>query len=91
VKYEAADLSPIAVDNVTDKGVITFTKTFKLVGSTLAYNLKDNYAIECRIKSTQGSFSSILKQFFQSKYHILRQFFCAKGIKNSHKETAYEG
>jgi hypothetical protein len=38
VKYEDADLSPIAVDY----GEITFTKIFKLLGSTLAYDLKDN-------------------------------------------------
>jgi hypothetical protein len=46
----------------------------------LAYNLKDNNAIDCRIKSAQGAFSAIRKQFFS-----------AKGIKNSHKKTAYEG
>jgi hypothetical protein len=76
VKYEDADLSPIAVHD----GEITFTKTFKLLGSMLAYDLKDNEAIECRIKSAQGAFSAIRKQFFS-----------AKGIKNSHKKTAYEG
>jgi hypothetical protein len=69
-------LSPIAVGD----GEITFTKTFKLLGSMLAYDLKDNDAIECRIKSAQGAFSAIRKQFFS-----------AKGIKNSHKKTAYEG
>jgi hypothetical protein len=40
VKYEDADLSPIAVDD----GEITFTKIFKLLGSVLAYDLKDNGA-----------------------------------------------
>ena len=55
VKYEEADLSPVVVGD----GEITFTKTFKLFGSTLAYNLKDNEAINCRIKSAQGAFSAI--------------------------------
>ncbi len=68
MKYEDADLSPIAVND----GEITFTKTFKLLGSVLAYDLKDNDAIERRIKSAQGAFSAIRKQFFS-----------AKGIKNS--------
>jgi hypothetical protein len=51
-----------------------------LLGSMLAYDLKDNESIECRIKSAQRAFSAIRKQFFS-----------AKGIKNSHKKTAYEG
>ncbi len=76
VKYEDADLSQIAVHD----GTITFTKTYKLLGSMLAYDLKDNDAMECRFKSVQGSFSAIRKQFFS-----------AQGIKNSHKKTAYEG
>jgi hypothetical protein len=38
VKYKDADLSPIAVDD----GEITYTKTFKLLGFMLAYDLKDN-------------------------------------------------
>jgi hypothetical protein len=45
VKYEDADLSPMAVDD----GELSFTKTFKLLGSMLAYDLKDNDAVECRI------------------------------------------
>ncbi len=57
MKYEDADLSLIAVDD----GEITFTKTFKLLGSVLAYDLKDNdaQAVECRIKSAQGAFTAI--------------------------------
>ena len=38
VKYKDADLSPTAVDG----GKISFTKTFELLGSMLAYDLKDN-------------------------------------------------
>jgi hypothetical protein len=55
VKYEDADLSPIAVDD----SEITFTKTFILQGSMLAYDLKDNVAIEYRIKNAQDPFSAI--------------------------------
>jgi hypothetical protein len=58
-KYEGADLSPIAVGD----GHITFTKSFKLLGSMLAYDLEDNDAIECRIKRAQGAFSAMQKQF----------------------------
>jgi hypothetical protein len=56
-------LSPIAVDN----GEITFTKTFKLLDSTLAFDLNDNDAIESRIKRAQGAFSAIRKNFFSAK------------------------
>ena len=76
MKYEDADLSPIAVHG----GEITFTKTFTLLGSMLAYDLKDNEATECRIKSAQGAFSAIRKQFFS-----------AKGNKNSHKKLLMKG
>jgi hypothetical protein len=63
-------------------GEITFTQTFKLLGSTLAYDLKleDNDAIECRIKDAQSAFSVIQKQFLSTT-----------GIKTSNKKTAYEG
>ena len=57
-----------------------FTLRFKLLGSILAYNLKDDDEIEARIRSAQGAFQSIRIQFFS-----------AKGIKNVHKKTAYEG
>ncbi len=76
VKYENADSSPIAVDD----GEIIFIKNIKLLGSTMAYDLKDNDAIKCRIKIAQGAFSTIRKHFFS-----------AVGTKNSHKKTAYEG
>ena len=46
----------------------------------MAYNLKDDDEIEARIRSAQGAFQSIRIQFFS-----------AKGIKNVHKKTAYEG
>jgi hypothetical protein len=42
--------------------------------------MKDESEVELRIKSAQGAFSAIRTQFFS-----------AKGIKNSHKKTAYEG
>ncbi len=44
VKFEDADLSQIAFDNA-------FTKTFKLLGSTLVYDLLDDDAIKCGIKA----------------------------------------
>ncbi len=56
VKYEHADLRPIAVDD----GDITFTKTFILPGSVLAYDLKDNDSSECRINSDQECSRCIL-------------------------------
>ncbi len=54
-KCEDVDLSPIAVGDCE----LTFSKTFKLLDSILAYDLKDNDAIECSIKSAQGAFSAI--------------------------------
>ncbi len=82
-KYEGADLSPIAVGD----GHITFTKSFKLLGSMLAYDLEDNDAIECRIKRAQGAFSAMQKQFWV----FSAKGISAKGIKNSHMKAAYEG
>lgn len=76
LKYEDADTSPLQIDG----GEVPFTQKFKLLGSMLAYNLKDDAEIDSRIKSAQGAFQSIRKQFFS-----------AKGIKNAHKKTAYEG
>ena len=46
----------------------------------MTYDLKDDNEIEERIRSAQGAFQSIRIQFFS-----------AKGIKNVHKKTAYEG
>jgi hypothetical protein len=80
VRYEDADTSPLLIDTGEDTGEISFTPTFKLLGSTLAKNLKDDTEVELRIKSAQGAFSAIRKQFFS-----------AKGINNTHKKTAYEG
>jgi hypothetical protein len=60
VKYEDPDLSPIALDN----GEITFTKTFKLLGCTLAYDLKiimplnaGSKALKARSLPSESSFS----------------------------------
>ena len=80
VCYEDADTSPILINTGVDTGEIPFTPTFKLLGSTLANNLKDDSEVELRIKSAQGAFSAIRTQFFS-----------AKGIRNAHKKTAYEG
>ncbi len=82
VRYEDADTSPILIDTGEDTGEIPSTPVFKLLGSTLACNIKDDSEVELRIKSAQGAFSAIRTQFFS-----------AKGIKleNSHKKTAYEG
>ena len=74
--YEDADTSPLLVDGCE----VPFTEKFKLLGSLLAYNLKDNSEIDARITSAQGAFQAIRKHFFS-----------AKGIKNVHKKTAYEG
>ena len=80
VSYEDEDTSPILNDTGVDTGEIPFVPTFKLLGSTLANNLKDDSEVELRIKSAQSAFSAIRTQFFS-----------AKGIKNAHKKTAYEG
>ncbi len=65
VIYEIADLSPIAVDD--GDITFTFTKTFKLLGSVLAYDLNDTDATECQIKSVLGAYSAIQKAVFQCK------------------------
>jgi hypothetical protein len=80
VRYEDADTSPLLINTGEDTGEIPFSPTFKLLGSTLANNLKDDTEVGLRIKSAQGAFSAIRKQFFS-----------AKGINNTHKKTAYEG
>ena len=77
--YKDADTSPLLINTGVDIGEIPFNHTFKLLGSTLADNLKDSTEVELRIKSAQGAFSAIRKQFFSTK-----------GIKNAHKKTAYE-
>jgi hypothetical protein len=46
----------------------------------MAYNMKDDSEVELGIKIAQGAFSAIRTQFFSTK-----------GIKNSHKKTAYRG
>jgi hypothetical protein len=56
-RYEDADTSPLLVDDCD----VPFT----LLGSLLAYNLKDNCEIDARIRSAQGAFQAIRKQFFQ--------------------------
>ena len=80
VSFEGADTSPLLINTREDTGEIPFSPTFKLLGSTLANNLKDDTEVGLRIKSAQGAFSAIRKQFFS-----------AKGINNKHKKTAYEG
>ena len=69
-----------SINTGEDTGEIPSTPAFKLMGSTLACNMKDESEVELRIKSAQGAFSAIRTQFFS-----------AKGIKNSHKKTAYKG
>jgi len=76
LRYEDADTSPLIVDG----GEVPFTLKFKLLGSLLTYNLKDDCEIDSRIRSAQGAFQAIRKEFFS-----------AKGIKNVHKKTAFEG
>ena len=49
LKYEDADTSPLLVDG----GEVPFTEKFKLLGSLLAYNLKDNSEIDERIRIAQ--------------------------------------
>jgi hypothetical protein len=77
VKHEDAGLSAIAVDD----GDLTFTKTFTLLGSMLAYDLEDNDSIECKFKSAQGAFSTIQKQFFsvQKELRIHKRRLHMKG------------
>jgi hypothetical protein len=66
VRYEDADTSPILIDTGEDTGEIP---VFKLLGSTLACNMKDDSEVELRIKSAQCAFSAIRTQFFSSKTH----------------------
>jgi hypothetical protein len=80
VRYEDADTSPILINTGEDTGEFPFTPVFKLLGSMLACNKKNDSEVELRIKSVQDAFSAIRTQFFS-----------AKAIKNSHKKTAYEG
>ena len=82
INYEDADTSPILINTGVDTGEIPFTPTFKLLGSTLANNLKDDSGVELRIKSAQRVFSAISSW---------TQFFSANGIRNVHKKIAYEG
>ena len=76
LRSEDADTSPLLVDG----GEVPFTLKFKPPGSLLAYNLKDDCKVDSRIRSAQGAFQAIQKQFVS-----------AKGIKNVHRKTAYEG
>jgi hypothetical protein len=52
LRYEDADTSPLLVDG----GKVTFTLKFKLLGSLLAYNLKDCCEVDSGIRSAQGAF-----------------------------------
>ncbi len=82
IRYEDADTRPILIiigDSGENTFKIPFAQAFKLLGSTLASNLEDASEIELR-KKVPGAFSAIRTQFFS-----------AKGIKNAHKKTAYEG
>jgi hypothetical protein len=63
LRYEDADTSPLLVDG----GEVPFTLKFKLLGSLLACNLKDSWEIDARIRSAQGAFQAIRKQFFSAK------------------------
>jgi hypothetical protein len=49
LRYEDADSSPLLVDG----GEVPFALKFKLHGSLLAYNLKDDCKIDARIRSVQ--------------------------------------
>ena len=79
LNYEDADTTATPVLSI-DGGEIPFTQKCKLLGSMLAYNLKDDAEIDSRIKSAQSAFQSIRTQIFS-----------AKGIKNMHKTISYEG
>jgi hypothetical protein len=63
LRYEDADAGPLLVDC----GEVHFTFKFKLLGSLLAYNLKDDCEIDARIRSEQGAFQAIRNQFFSSE------------------------
>ena len=76
LKNEDANTRTLQISGVT----VPFTLKFIPLGSILIDNLKDDNEIEERIRSAQGSFQSIRKQFVS-----------ARGIKNAHKKTAYKG
>jgi hypothetical protein len=61
LRYEDADTNLLLVDS----GKVPFTLKIKLLGSLLAYNLKDDCEVDSRIRSEQGVFQAIRKHFFQ--------------------------
>jgi hypothetical protein len=63
LRYEDADTSPLLVDG----GEVLFTLNFKLLGSLLAYNLKEDCEVDSRTRSSKGAFQAIMKQFFSAK------------------------
>ena len=62
-----------------DGGCVTFTQSFKYLGSILTSDLDDSTEVEARIKSASAAFASMRLQSFSSKY-----------VKPAHKAQTYE-
>ena len=60
--YEDADTSDILVDG----GSISFTKSFKYLGSSINSSLSDDYEILLRIKAAVGACARLRKMVFES-------------------------
>jgi len=73
--YQDANTLPLDVDG----GIVTFTQTFKYLGSLLTSDLCDSIEVDARIRSASAAFASLRQQFLSSK-----------NIKPSHKARTYE-
>lgn len=73
--YQDANTLPLEIDG----GCVTFTQSFKYLGSVLTSDLDDSTEVEARIKSASAAFASMRSQLFSSRY-----------VKPAHKAQTYE-
>ena len=62
----AEESAPVKADEMG--GLVSFTDSFKYLGSRLDSNLQDFHGICSRIKSGAGAFGALRKQLFESKH-----------------------
>ena len=74
--YQDANTLPLEIDG----GVVTFTQSFKYLGSLLSSNMDDTADVEARVKAASAAFASLKPQLFGSK-----------NVKLAYKTRAYEG
>jgi hypothetical protein len=61
-QHQVSDMKmPILVLFLVDGGEVPLTLEFKLLGSLLAYDLKDDCEIDARKRSAQGAFQAFMK------------------------------